>query len=266
MRGVVDGVRERHLPRAARRARAACAPASRGHDRQRLQAGGRLEAWRPARRRRRRSRRAARRRRCRGGPRWRVASASRSASQLEQVIGGQQAGDDRRRARARGRPSAGSPSGSRSGSASAGCSRSKARTREVRRGRGARPGPSRPRSARSRTTSSSSVRPSAAAKQSKPGPEVRRGGGDADAPAYGSPSTARSIARSSARTGSPRRRLLERDLGVLQAVPGEHARDPLGAVGAVLEQPRHRGRRRRLAEDPLASPPAAGRRRGSPRR
>ena len=51
-----------------------------GHDRQRLQAARRVEPRDLAVGDRSRSPRAARRRRCRGGPRWRVASASRSAS------------------------------------------------------------------------------------------------------------------------------------------------------------------------------------------
>ena len=43
----------------------------------------------------------------------------------------------------------------------------------------------------------------------------------------------------------------ERSVGILEPVAGEHARNPLGAAGAVHDQSRDRGRGGRLAEDAL---------------
>ena len=47
--------------------------------------------------------------------------------------------------------------------------------------------------------------------------------------------------------------LLERGLGILEPVTGQHARDPLGAAGAVRDQPGDRAAERRLAEDALVA-------------
>src|SRR5919112_1109579 len=130
----------------------------------------------------------------------------------------------------------------------AGCSVSKARTARLRRS---------PAIARSvctakrpvSVTSSSMCSPSAAASTSKPGPRLAEDAGTR---------TSRRLCIDGALdrfdaglAGHDRAGLRERRLRVLEPVAGQHAGDPLGAVGALGEQSGDAGRARGLAEDAL---------------
>ena len=194
---------------------------------------------------------AAPRRRCRGGPRARTRELEQRRVELVHVVGGARG---RRRSPprwSRGRPPAGSRTGSGSVTPSAGCSASKARTqrfdaveRDARRRR------TRPRTRRSPP-------PRARGAATAP-PPARRSPGPRLADEAGTRTSRRRFTRAppprrasmSGSQGTTGRRAVDRRLRVLQPVAGEHADD--AALGAVLEQPGDRGRRRRLAEHALA--------------
>ena len=195
--GVEDGVLERHVRRQGG-ARRAVAHRVLRHDRQRLQPAG-ASMRRRRRRRTRRCRPAAPRRRCRDGPRSRSRARARRR-RAGQMIAPRSAP---RRWPPRSSPaprSAGSPSASRNGSRRRGHALEGPAAR-FERSRGTGRSVSKANSPGS-STSSSRCRSSAAAKQSKPGPRFAEEAGTRTDRAYGSPRTARSIARRSTRAGT----------------------------------------------------------------
>src|ERR1700692_2200800 len=94
-------------------------------------------------------------------------------------------------------------------------------------------------------SSSSRNSPSAAAKQSNPGPRFAEDAGTRTLTAALIPATGgaplpeyRALDRAQlGLTRHDRADLLERDIRILQPVTGQHADHPFGAVGTVLQQP-----------------------------
>ncbi len=217
-----DGVGERHLARQRLRAPGGAHRASR-HDQHRLEPVRRVDPVRRRRRHRRRSRRAARRRRCRDGPRAQ-SRAPAGRHRLEQVVGGDQSGDDPGGAR----PEAAAQRDRRAAPGTRGRRPDEAARRRARpgsRGRAGRAGRCVTRSWPVSSTSSSRWRPSAAASTSKPGPRFAVEAGTRTRTVTAHRRIARSIALSSGSHGITPPTCTERRVGVLEAVAGEHADD-----------------------------------------
>ena len=179
VRDVEDRVAHRDLGR-QRRARLLRPHGGVRHDERRPPGRSAARSGPPGRRRTRRTRPAARRRRCPDGPR---ARSRARAGRCRARRGGRPPAAPRRTPRRStpARPTAGCRSAIRNVKRSGGCSRAKPRTARLRRSRAICRSVS---TAKRPVSSTSSVMwiPTAAAKVSKPGPEVRARGGDADQP------------------------------------------------------------------------------------